>query len=218
MATTNLFLLLLCWILLVVPFYSEESQKAHYSLNRLKSRLDLANVCELKGFKVGVELGVQRGLFAAEILKRWPSAEHYHLVDLWAPQKHYKDLANFELPVHEKFLAEATRITLPWKDKVVFWRNYTSVAVKSFKPESVDFIYVDARHDYCGAKEDIENWWPILKVGGVMAGHDYLTAQEEKAIARSSQDWGICGDGVTVNAGVQCRNSQRETGSKCTPP
>jgi hypothetical protein len=25
------------------------------------------------------------------------------------------------------------------------------------------------RHDYCGVKEDIENWWPKLKPGGIMA-------------------------------------------------
>jgi hypothetical protein len=29
---------------------------------------------------------------------------------------------------------------------------------------------VDARHDYCGAKEDIELYWPKLREGGIMAG------------------------------------------------
>jgi hypothetical protein len=30
------------------------------------------------------------------------------------------------------------------------------------------------RHDYCGVKEDLENYWPKLKRGGIIAGHDYL--------------------------------------------
>jgi Methyltransferase domain len=190
----------LCVLLIGLPINAEDSpQRVGYSLHRLKDRRDLGHICEIRGFKVGVELGVQRGHFAVEMLKRWRSVESYHLVDIWAPQKNYKDVANFDLPVHEKILAEATRGLRPWKDKVFFWRNYTSVAVKYFKPESVDFIYVDARHDYCGVKEDIGTWWPILKVGGVMAGHDYLTADEA---GRGTQNWAICGDGITVNEGA----------------
>ena len=45
--------------------------------------------------------------------------------------------------------------------------------------ESFDFIYVDARYDYPGVKEDLETWWPKLKQGGIMAGDDYLTAKEQ---------------------------------------
>ena len=33
---------------------------------------------------------------------------------------------------------------------------------------------VDAVHDYQGALIDMCDWWPKLKPGGVMAGHDYL--------------------------------------------
>jgi len=32
-----------------------------------------------------------------------------------------------------------------------------------------------AVHDYDGALVDMLDWWPKLKPGGVMAGHDYLT-------------------------------------------
>ena len=31
-----------------------------------------------------------------------------------------------------------------------------------------------ARHDYCGVKEDLETYWPKLRRGGILAGHDYL--------------------------------------------
>lgn len=62
--------------------------------------------------------------------------------------------------------------------------------------ESLDYIYVDARHDYCGVKEDLNNFWPKLRTGGIFAGHDYLTADEV-----AGQDWSLCQDG-SMNRGA----------------
>ena len=42
-----------------------------------------------------------------------------------------------------------------------------------FEDNSVDFIFIDADHRYQSVKKDIESWYPKLKVGGIMAGHDY---------------------------------------------
>ncbi len=44
---------------------------------------------------------------------------------------------------------------------------------ENFENESLDFIFVDGDHSYDGAKLDIILWWPKLKPGGFMAGHDY---------------------------------------------
>lgn len=38
---------------------------------------------------------------------------------------------------------------------------------------SLDFVYIDAMHDYDSVCEDIRAWWPLLRVGGVMGGHDF---------------------------------------------
>ena len=38
---------------------------------------------------------------------------------------------------------------------------------------SIDIIYIDASHDYESAKEDIELWFPKVKKGGMLVGHDY---------------------------------------------
>ena len=38
---------------------------------------------------------------------------------------------------------------------------------------TADLIYVDAAHEYDSVKSDINAYWPLLKVGGMMFGDDY---------------------------------------------
>lgn len=36
-----------------------------------------------------------------------------------------------------------------------------------------DFVFIDAAHDYDNVIADIRAWWPKVKVGGWIGGHDY---------------------------------------------
>ena len=47
---------------------------------------------------------------------------------------------------------------------------------------------------------DLEAYWPLLKPGGIMAGHDYLSAEE---VQDTGQDWSICGDGTKQEGAVR---------------
>ena len=38
-------------------------------------------------------------------------------------------------------------------------------------------MIIDADHSYESTLQDIEAWWPKVKSGGVMIGHDYETVQ-----------------------------------------
>ena len=38
----------------------------------------------------------------------------------------------------------------------------------------MDFVFLDAAHDYENVKEDILSWYPKVKVGGWLTGHDYF--------------------------------------------
>jgi len=50
----------------------------------------------------------------------------------------------------------------------------TSVeAAKLYSDKSLDFVYIDADHEYEAIKADITAWLPKVKIGGIIAGHDY---------------------------------------------
>ena len=43
----------------------------------------------------------------------------------------------------------------------------------NFLDESIDFLFIDADHHYEAVKKDIELWYPKIKPGGIISGHDY---------------------------------------------
>lgn len=172
-------------------------------LENVANRYDIGVLLEKRGYKVGVELGVQAGLFARAMLSRWASCEKYVLVDIWSHQdKNYIDTANVDNKQQSQIKRQALKQVAPWASKVVVHQNFTVDAAKYVEDNSVDFIYVDARHDYCGVMEDITAWYPKLRSGGLMAGHDYLSNADLKRIEPlSPQDWSVCENG-TVNVGA----------------
>eukprot|EP00798_Chlamydomonas_sp_ICE-L_P007720 gene7720-891_t len=162
-------------------------------------RLDFGRMLEaLGGFKVGVELGVQRGHYANHILHHWPSCEKYYLVDLWAQQENYVDFANVPNKEQDDIFKEAQTVLKVWEAKTVFIKDCTTNAAKQI-PDGLDYVYVDARHDYCGVMEDLETYWPKIRPGGIMAGHDYAASFDVHKI--SGQQWSICMNG-TINHGA----------------
>lgn len=46
---------------------------------------------------------------------------------------------------------------------------------RTWKRGRVNFVFVDAGHDYDHVRADVEAWWPHLRVGGYMAIHDIVS-------------------------------------------
>jgi hypothetical protein len=46
-------------------------------------------------------------------------------------------------------------------------------ASRLFVDGSVDWVHLDARHDYASVKADIQAWLPKVKIGGWLSGDDY---------------------------------------------
>jgi len=97
---------------------------------------------------------------------------HMTAVDLWQSYPDKSD--HFEWRDHEQFYNHFKDVVdQHFADRVTIKRMDTVEASKDFADESVDFVFVDADHTYEGCKRDIQAWWPKVKKGGLMAGHDY---------------------------------------------
>lgn len=153
----------------------------------LQNRLDIPLVFEQEKMLRGAELGVLHGAYARDTLQRWPSAVEYVLVDLWAPQDNYRDLANAAQDVQDKRMNEALANTEPWKEKIRVCRNFTTACATRYPDNYFDTLYIDARHDRLGVLEDLTAWWPKVKSDGLVCGHDFNT--QDEGPEQSGQDW-----------------------------
>jgi len=171
-------------------------------LRALKDREDMGDLLEEMGMEVGVEVGVQRGKNAQILLSKWKSCKEFHLVDLWEHQENYVDGANVDQERQNEVYEEAKRRMADYEDKTTFHRTYSTEAATRFANFTLDFAYVDARHDYCGAMEDMNAYWPLLRPGGILAGHDFINNAENRK-RQKHDDWGLCMDGTRNEGAVR---------------
>jgi len=129
--------------------------------------------------RLGVEIGVQRGYNAATLLARMPNL-HLYLVDHWGQTPEEVDAD----PVGHRFYQEALEKTSFAKDRIT-WIRRASPAAASLCPDSLDFVFVDGDHLYEACLADCRAWWPKIRAGGVLFGHDIDNPDPKFA------DWGV---------------------------
>jgi len=57
-------------------------------------------------------------------------------------------------------------------DDVVTILERNSDECDDIPDNSIDFLFIDADHRYTQFKKDLKNWYPKIKQGGVISGHD----------------------------------------------
>ena len=60
----------------------------------------------------------------------------------------------------------------PYKDKVTLIKK-TSIDAVNDVPNHVDFVYIDGNHSYRYVKHDVESYYPKVRNGGIIGGHDF---------------------------------------------
>jgi Methyltransferase domain len=136
----------------------------------LKKRDGLAALLESHGLNSGAEVGVQTGIHSQMLLHSWKSCTQFYLIDLWKQQENYADVANRNDQEQEQIFEQAQKAVSAFQNKTIFLRMTSLEAAQQIPDHSLDFVYIDARHDYCGVKEDLNAYWPKLRPGGILAG------------------------------------------------
>lgn len=149
-------------------------------------RVTLAQLFGKLGFKVGAEIGVLEGEYA-EILCRYNPGVRLYCVDPWDAYPGYPDYPD-QGDLDRRCLAAVERLK-PY-DAVIITR-YSMDAVSGIENNSLDFVYIDANHDFPHVAEDIFYWSQKVRPGGIVSGHDYHFPQVAGAVHGYTQAFGI---------------------------
>ncbi len=160
-------------------------------LSVMEGSTELAQVFAELDFNLGVEVGVGLGEYSEVLCKANPNL-HLYAIDSW-------DVNDYPKGFHEH--SAATGHSVPESSSQAFWENWHEIAVKTLSPYnctimrkrsmdaladfedgSLDFVYLDAGHDFLAFTEDLHYWKKKVRVGGILAGHDYSTFPGHKMV------------------------------------
>lgn len=128
------------------------------------------------GFTTGAEIGVANGMYSEALCKRMPGL-HLYAVDAWRHYHEYRDTVS------------QTRMDQMYADTVQRTAGYNVTIIREFSVEasrlvpdgSLDFVFIDANHDFLHVTQDIAAWERKVRKGGIVSGHDWRRA--------SGRDW-----------------------------
>lgn len=123
-----------------------------------------------------VEVGVFEGNFSVHLLEKNP--KKLYLIDPWLNSDNSKD---------KHYLVEKGKLDQKLFDSIKFdvykkFKNYDNVkiismssqkSVRLFQNKELDWVYLDARHYYNGILEDLNIWFPKIKINGFLCGDNF---------------------------------------------
>jgi len=128
----------------------------------------------IKGIEnpVGVEVGVAEGTTTEYLLQTLPSlrlsgVDSYPIYIDW----------NDTQPDGDANKAEMLRKVDPYMERYNHIYEDSDNAVKRFDDESLDFAFIDGLHTYEQVLKDCQNYYPKIKKGGFIIGHDFARIQ-----------------------------------------
>ena len=133
------------------------------------NRHHLAMLFNDLGYQTGAEIGVQRGLYSEALCKFIPGLKLYS-IDPWVP---YHLVSQRKQDIVEREARERLG-----KYNVNIIKRSSVDAVNDFEDGSLDFVYIDGDHNFDAVMLDLILWTPKVRIGGIVAGHDYLVAHQ----------------------------------------
>jgi hypothetical protein len=125
--------------------------------------------------EIGAWLGRSSSFMATEI-KNSGKRIQFDIIDTWkgSNEIYHEEFIKQNGSVYELFLKNTESL----KEYINPIIECSYLAPKYYKDRSLDFVYIDADHSYEIVKKDIKSWYPKVKIGGVIAGHDYYNSNQ----------------------------------------
>lgn len=137
------------------------------------NRVTFASLLAELQLNLGAEIGVECGIYSEILCKANPSIDLYS-IDAWTAYRGYRDHVSQDKV--DSFLKITQDRLKPYKATVI--KGFSMDVVKKFKDESLDFVYIDGNHEYQQTVNDVAEWQKKVRIGGIVAGHDYILRKD----------------------------------------
>ena len=147
---------------------------------------------------VGAEVGVFKAQTLCTLLQNCPNIKKVYAVDSYKPYSDYLSDLNEVVPDYSisqpeiEFIREIAHHNVKWsghKDKVFFIEDDSRNAVKTMGP--LDFVFLDTCMTYQQQVNDMEDWFPTVKTGGLFSGHDWEAPAVKLAVMEFRKKYNI---------------------------
>lgn len=122
------------------------------------------------------EIGVFAGDLSKRLLAQRPDL-HLTMIDAWQGDRGEDGTADFHNTLSQQEqddYAEFAAANVSFaRGRYEIVRKLSHEAAKDLADGSLDLAFIDADHSYEGCARDIAAYWPKVKPGGWLSGHDY---------------------------------------------
>jgi hypothetical protein len=141
-------------------------------------RSELAELFAELGYKRGAEVGVHQGKHSEGLCSRNPGLEQLYCVDPWLSYGVFKAWEGMDQPSLELRYEGACKRLEKYPCTII--RKTSMEAVGDFVDGSLDFVYIDGAHDLLNVVQDICEWSRKVRIGGIVAGHDFRRTKHQR--------------------------------------
>ena len=141
-------------------------------------------ICPLRAPRIGAEVGVLCGNTSEVLLRELPDLQLW-LVDPWRPYEGESAIGSSSQRSFDDAMAKAMFWTEFARRRRFVLREPSTQAASRFERGELDFVFIDANHLYEHVCADIHAWWPKIRSGGLLMGHDYGVYRD------ATGQWGV---------------------------